>query len=185
MGTDTKQNIIDAAIFIFNEDFSAPLEKVAIHAGVTRRTLHRYFRDRNELLHACMNEMQLRCKQGMEEAENSSDEPVVQLEHMLYAAVSCGEKYAFLYKLHNHHDHKHSSNNEECRQYDSTFSRIMRVIQKLKDANKLSEHLTQDWIIILFNGIVNSSVNSLHIKNMEYQSVKKQAWYSLKKAILE
>ncbi|MBL3656348.1 TetR/AcrR family transcriptional regulator [Fulvivirga sediminis] len=185
MGTDTKQNIIDAAIFIFNEDFSAPLEKVATHAGVTRRTLHRYFRDREELLHACMNEMQLRCRQGMEEAERSSDEPLVKLENMLYAAVSCGEKYAFLYKLHNQHDHQHSSNDEECRQYDSTFSRIMRVIQKLKEEDRLSENLTLDWVSVLFNGIVNTAVNSLKIKNMEYYSVKKQAWHSLRRAILK
>ncbi|MEJ7658919.1 MAG: helix-turn-helix domain-containing protein [Hymenobacter sp.] len=47
---DTQQHIVEAAIRVFNEDYSAPLEKVAERAGVTRRTLHRHFAGRDELL---------------------------------------------------------------------------------------------------------------------------------------
>lgn len=31
---DTQQNIVEAAIFVFNEDYSAPLERVAERAAV-------------------------------------------------------------------------------------------------------------------------------------------------------
>ena len=54
---DTEQSIIEAAILIFNEDLSAPLEKVADQAQVTRRTLHRYFKDRKELMDKCHKEI--------------------------------------------------------------------------------------------------------------------------------
>jgi len=54
----TKERIIDAAIEVFNEDLSAPLQKVADVAGVTRRTLHRYFKGREELVSVCENKME-------------------------------------------------------------------------------------------------------------------------------
>lgn len=68
----TQQRIIDAAIIVFNEDFSAPLEKVAEQADVTRRTLHRYFKHRTQLLKSCEADMQQRCTQAMQNALASS-----------------------------------------------------------------------------------------------------------------
>ena len=50
MTRSTEQIIVEAAILVLNEDYSAPLEKVAERAGITRRTLHRYFTGREELL---------------------------------------------------------------------------------------------------------------------------------------
>jgi AcrR family transcriptional regulator len=55
----TRQDIIDRAIVLFNKDMSLSLEKVAKKAGVTRRTLHRYFRDREELIKSSSDEMVL------------------------------------------------------------------------------------------------------------------------------
>ncbi len=43
MLSETKNRIIQSAIEVFNKDFSAPLQKVADNANITRRTLHRYF----------------------------------------------------------------------------------------------------------------------------------------------
>src|SRR5688572_26757209 len=95
----TRQKIVDAAIYIFNEDHSASLETVAEKAGVTRRTLHRYFKDRPHLLESCTADMVASCKAAMAAAYASSPDPVKQLEQMLYAGIACGSKYAFLHKL--------------------------------------------------------------------------------------
>ena len=50
---DTKAKIITAAVTCFlNNEFDT-LEKVAEEAGVSRRTLHRYFENRQDLLESC------------------------------------------------------------------------------------------------------------------------------------
>ncbi|RZK60069.1 MAG: TetR/AcrR family transcriptional regulator, partial [Hymenobacter sp.] len=90
----TQQTILDAAILVFNEDYSAPLEKVAERAAVTRRTLHRYFAGRDELLASCEQELRRSCNRAMKEALDSSDNPLTQLENVLYGCVDCGVKYA-------------------------------------------------------------------------------------------
>ncbi|PIH03146.1 hypothetical protein CS542_02775 [Pedobacter sp. IW39] len=56
--------------------------KVAERA-VTRRTLHRYFTDRNDLLKACHLEMQHKCKVNITNAINSSEDPLIQLERFI------------------------------------------------------------------------------------------------------
>lgn len=118
---DTEQSIIEAAILIFNEDLSAPLEKVADQAQVTRRTLHRYFKDRKELMDKCQKEIRKACAIAMSNAYYASENPQERLETMFYAGLDCGSKNTFLHKLHTLHDHKHQTANEECSEYDHTF----------------------------------------------------------------
>ncbi|MEM1121294.1 MAG: helix-turn-helix domain-containing protein, partial [Bacteroidota bacterium] len=114
----TKSKIIDAAIAVFNEDLSAPLQKIADRADVTRRTLHRYFSDRDELVAVCEREVETSCKKAMISAIKSSDNALTQLENMLYAGINCGAKYSFFNKLHKHDGHVHDQSNQNCTDYD-------------------------------------------------------------------
>jgi AcrR family transcriptional regulator len=183
MVEDTKQAIIDAAIIIFNEDLSAPLEKVADEAKVTRRTLHRYFKDRQDLLVSCNQEMQKGCSKAITVALQSSDKPTVQLENMLYAAIDCGVKYAFLHKLHTMHGHQHLSGDKECARYDQTVNKLRGVVISLKENNTLSQYITVDWVIVLFPGIVTATINSLNTSLIDNQKLKELAWFSFSKGI--
>ena len=45
----TKQNIIEAAIQLIGEDKNCSLEQIALKANVSRRTLHRYFKGKDDL----------------------------------------------------------------------------------------------------------------------------------------
>lgn len=183
MVQDTRQNIVDAAIFIFNEDMSAALEKVADHATVTRRTLHRYFKDREELLTACHDEMQRCCGRAMAAALQNSDDPLEQLELLLHAAIDCGVKYAFLHKLHTQHGHQHIHKNKECARYDETFGRIRALVEKLQRKNIVSKRLTAEWIAAFFPGVVAATINSHTAGMANTADLKQFAWYSFSKGI--
>jgi AcrR family transcriptional regulator len=183
MAEDTKQNIINAAIIIFNEDLSAPLEKVADQANVTRRTLNRYFHSREELFVSCNQEMQKSCSKAMKLAEESSDDPLVQLEQWLYAAIDCGVKYAFLYKLHHMHGHEHVRKDKDCAKYDRTFDKILAILEKLQAKGPINKLLTIEWIEVFLSGIVTATINSHASGNVDKASLKKFAWYSFSKGI--
>ncbi|WP_161554520.1 TetR/AcrR family transcriptional regulator [Sinomicrobium soli] len=183
MKADTRQGIIEAAISVFNGDLSAPLERVAQEAGITRRTLHRYFRDRDELLAACNRYMVLACREAMEEASRKASGPLQLLEYQLYAAIDCGVKYAFLRQIHRARDHHHTHSDKNCEDYDRTFRSFNRVIEELRDKGEISNHLPSSWIAVLFPGIVSAAISSLKDEGMREKEVKKFAWISMKKAI--
>lgn len=181
--TDTKKRIIASAIEIFNEDLSAPLQKVADNAAITRRTLHRYFADRNELVAQCRQEIESSCKKAMLTAIESSNDPLIQLESMLYAAIHCGSKYALFKRLHQVEDHHHSPENKNCADYDAIFKAFHQIIIELQKQGKINPLMSSQWIQVLHMGIVESAVNAkVHTANSE-EEIKKLAWTSYIKAI--
>ncbi|WP_350285816.1 helix-turn-helix domain-containing protein [uncultured Croceitalea sp.] len=174
----TKDRIIEAAIEVFNQDFSAPLQKVADNAKVTRRTLHRYFKDRDELVGTCEREMERSCKKAMIAAIKSSDDSLVQLESMLNAGIDCGAKYSFFYKLHQREGHKHSSNNKDCADYDYIYGSFKKIIRDLQNKGVVDAKMTVEWIQNLHAGIINSTVNANEINKSNARDIRKFAWKS-------
>ncbi len=181
--TDTKKRIIESAIRIFNEDLSAPLQKVADNAAVTRRTLHRYFKDRNELVTVCKQAIESSCKKAMIAAIQSSDTAIIQLERMLYAGIDCGAKYSVFYKLHQSKDHKHTPQNKNCADYDYIYSQFQRIIVELQKEGKVNPAMSPEWIQVLHSGIIESTVNARETTTKSFEEVKNLAWTSYIKAI--
>jgi len=180
---NTKQKIIDTAIDIFNDDYSSSLEKVAEQSEVTRRTLHRYFTDRNDLLRACQLEMQENCKTNINLAINSSEDPLIQLEHILYASIDCGSKYSFLHKLHQQQDHQHQKDNKDCAAYDDTFSKTTSIILELQKQEIINSDLTLAWITLFLSGIITTTILSSTTGAVARNDIKNFAWFSFSKGI--
>lgn len=183
MMENTQKKIIDAAIQVFNEDFSAPLEKVSDKAEVTRRTLHRYFKDRSELLVQCEKVMQQNCTRAMIAALEASDDPLIQLENMLYAGIGCGAKYSFLHKLHMREGHIHTHQSQDCVEYDDLFKRYSKVITTLHQKGIISTHLTVEWVNMLFMSVIAATVNGVEYGTVAKKSLKEFAWFSFSKGI--
>jgi AcrR family transcriptional regulator len=183
MIAQTQQRIIDAAIIVFNEDFSAPLEKVAERADVTRRTLHRYFKDRTQLLESCETDMQLRCTQAMQIAIASSKDRRVQLQNMLFAGINCGAKYSFFHKQHMREGHQHKSNDEDCAAFDSIEHQFTDLISSLKIEGEISDNVTIDWVKMLFASIVAATVNAKQSKETQPNNINEYAWFSFSNGI--
>ncbi|MBP2833453.1 TetR/AcrR family transcriptional regulator [Aquimarina sp. U1-2] len=175
---ETRYRIINAAIETFNTDFSAPLQKVADKANVTRRTLHRYFKDRDELVMVCEQEMETSCKKAMILAIKSSNDSLVQLENMLYAGVDCGAKYSFFYKLHQKEGHNHNKKNKNCADYDYIYKRFNEIITDLQNKGIIRMDMPISWIQNLHAGIISSTVNANDDSNLGIEKIKEFAWES-------
>ena len=178
----THQAIIDAAINVFNEDYSAPLEQVAAQAGVTRRTLHRYFKGREELLACCELDMQRTCRLALTQALDSSTEPLKQLEQMLYAVVDCGAKYSFFHKLHTQPQHRGVPHAGEA-DYDVLHGRYRRIVEQLQAQGTISPHITAEWVKMLMSGIVSATIHADSFGAVDAAHVKQFAWFSFSKGI--
>ena len=56
---------------------------IATNCGLNRRTLHRYFKSRQELLEACYSTMVAECKDAAKQAFEEAETPLLQLEQLL------------------------------------------------------------------------------------------------------
>lgn len=179
----TQQKIIDAAIQVFNEDFSAPLEKIAEKAEVTRRTLHRYYKTRQDLVESCEKDMQLRCKQAMLAALQSADDPLLQLENMLYAGIDCGAKYSFLHKLHMREGQHNSHGNDDNAEFNIISLQFTTIINTLRERGIINGNLTVEWVHMLFSSVIAATVNGAEYGTVAKKSLKQFAWFSFSKGI--
>ena len=180
---DTRQLIIDAAITIFNNDYSAALDVIAEKAGVHRRTLHLYFKSRQELIDSCKSNMLATCKQAMTEAYNASSDPVKQLELMLYAGIDCGVKYSFLNKLYGNSNYAEVPEAEKNGTFDTIKHRWFKIIEHLQNQQIISNQLPVAWIFTLFSGMITNAIDAGRSGDIAPNSIKNFAWYSFSKGI--
>jgi len=178
----TKQRLLDVATQVFNEDFSAPLERIAERAGVTRRTLHRYFASREELLSSCLQEASRVCSQAMAEAMDSTDEPRAQLECMLNAGISCGTKYALFTKLEGQ-PASQVAPQPDCPSYPIVYARFRALILHLQAQGVISLHVTPEWVMLFFNSIMVTTINAEATGSVARASIRQFAWFSFSRGI--
>ncbi len=177
-----KQKIIDAAIAVLNEDFSAPLDKIAAQAALSRRTLHRYFSDRTALLEACRADMMQTWQTAMMAACSQTKDPVLQLEQMLYAGIDCGVKYAFLDKLEEQLPAVAVAT-PQGKQYEAARDTWFRQVPGLQRKGLISKQLNASWIRILFTQMIRSTIQALQAGSIAPNDIKKLAWYSFRRSI--
>lgn len=173
---DTRQLIIETAISLLNENFSATFENIALNCGLNRRTVHRYFKSRNELLEACYKHMIEAWEEVAISVFHRYPDVLMRLEYLLYAAVESGIKYTFLMKMNESAEHSfkigHSADYLMMR--EELFNAILELQNK-----KLIEKQPLSWITILFTNMVTASVTAYKTGEIAPNEVKKLGWYSL------
>ncbi|MDO1450241.1 TetR/AcrR family transcriptional regulator [Rhodocytophaga aerolata] len=180
--TDTKIEIIAAAVKCFRLNESATLEKIAQEAGVSRRTLHRYFKDRQELLDSCKNEMLDRCNKAMTEAYERDNDPIKKVRNMLFAAIEQGANYSFVKRIYERSSFAEVDRNKEF-ESDNVKSKWLTIIKNLQQEGRINAELTLPWIFNLFGSIIETSIYAFESGDIARNDSKKFAWTSFKGAI--
>ncbi|WP_164849973.1 TetR/AcrR family transcriptional regulator [Mucilaginibacter limnophilus] len=177
----TEQNIVDTAIYVLNENPSATLEMVADKAGISSRTLYRYFNHRNKLLASCKETLTVTCRAAMNAAFDASENPIKQLELTLYAAIDCGSKFAFFDKL------NQIMPKQETPETDGNAGqiqgRLFNLIVTLQKQGLITDVLTSAWIYKLFSGMVNTTISAITSGDIAVNDIKRFAWISFSQSI--
>ncbi|TWV89105.1 TetR/AcrR family transcriptional regulator [Chitinophaga pinensis] len=180
---DTRQKIIDAAIIVLNEDFSSPLDKIAERTDLSRRTLHRYFTDRAELIEACREDMLRTWQAAMLQACGSTEDPLLQLEQMLYAGIDCGVRYIFLHKLLSQPEANKATGIPQNTTYETTRDNWFQLIPALQRRQLISEQVNAAWIRLLFIQMISVTVQAYQSGDIAQNDIKQLAWYSFRRSI--
>lgn len=178
-----KIKLINSAAKVLNDDFYAPLEKVAEVAQISKRTLYRYFKDRDALITACYADMLETWYQAMITAFNSDKDPIKQLEAMLYAAIDCGVKYIFLHTLEEKHIDIGTIDKDIVRAYQQTKEKWFAIVPELQEKRIIDNRLSALWIRHLFESMAGTSVKALNAGDVAPNDLKKFAWLSFSRSI--
>jgi AcrR family transcriptional regulator len=177
------QAILQAAIAILSDDFSAPLDLIADKAGVNRRTLYRRYQDREQLISACRKETMLICKAAMNFAYNSDLRPLKQLERMLYAGIDCNYKYAFLNKLQQREQPKLINDHDKNDLNDNVKIKWRELIITLQKEGIINSDITVHWVFFLFDGMISTTITAMESGDVAINDIKYYAWKSFAQSI--
>ncbi|WP_161492798.1 TetR/AcrR family transcriptional regulator [Spirosoma sp. 209] len=178
----TRDKLIEAAVVALNQDESATIEQIATMAGVTRRTVHRYFNDRNTLVQECKQTMLQVCNLKMTQAYQSSQQPAIQLENMFYAALEVGIQYSFVKKLFKRNQYTNLVNNQE-RAYDDVKANWFKLVEILQQQGAIDKKLSIPWIYNLFGGMVDIAIEAQQAGDVARNDIKSFSWTSFKGSI--
>lgn len=178
----TKTKIIAAAVRCLMNNQSESLEKVAEAAGVSRRTLHRYFENRDDLIESCKNEMLVSCNKAMMIAYESDQDSIKKIRNMLFAAIEQGANYAFIKKIYERSNFSDLDRKKEF-ESDDVKSKWSQIIKELQKAERINVKLTIPWIFNLFGSIIETAIYAVESGDITKNDSMHFAWISFKGAI--
>jgi AcrR family transcriptional regulator len=178
-----REHILNSAIKILNGDISAPLDRIADDARISKRTLYRYFEDRETLINACYSHMLEAWHSAMLEAIGKDNDPIKQLEEMLYAAIDCGTKYVFLTALEIRPIDVDELGREKYEAYEQARNKWFDLVPELQGKNIIDAQLSASWIRHLFINTVRTSIEALNSGDVAPNQLKSLAWLSFSRSL--
>jgi len=178
----TRDKIIDAAVFCLNRNEKASIDEIANHLDLNRRTIHRYFKDRNTLVKCCQDKMMTTCNQAMNEAYESSTNALKQVENMFYAALTIGTEYSFVKKLSDRSGYSDVVN-REMEAYDNVKDKWFKLIAKLQQTGVIRTSVPLPWIYNLFGGMIDIAISAQASGDIAVNDIKKLSWAAFKGSI--
>jgi AcrR family transcriptional regulator len=178
----TRDKIIDAAVFCLNKNEKASIDEIANHLDLNRRTVHRYFQDRNTLIECCLQKMMVTCNQAMNNAYESSNDAMIQIENMFYAALTIGTEYSFIKKLFERSGYSDVVN-REMEAYDNVKDKWFKLIVTLQETGTIKSIIPLPWIYNLFGGMIDIAISAQASGDIAINDIKKLSWASFKGSI--
>ncbi|MCG8326154.1 MAG: TetR/AcrR family transcriptional regulator [Chitinophagales bacterium] len=173
--SETKRRILESAIKLWGKDFSTSLDEIATDAGTSRRSLHRHYDGRSDLLESVFKFIIGAYLKQIKEIINSPIDSISKLKAFLHYDISNGSDYMVFCQL-------RKSEFEEMLNEDPDLSELYTIIlelfETLKAESLIAEQLSTQWLELFYSSIVESSFKS--IKNgVNQEECFQMAWHSL------
>ncbi|WP_433005759.1 TetR/AcrR family transcriptional regulator [Kribbella sp. CA-294648] len=147
----TRRAILDAAVVVFSQRRTASLGDVAAEASVARSTLHRYFADRAELVHAIAQDVLVAVEKVITEAALDQGTPREALHRLAAGYFELGPRIFFLF---NEPTFNAPDTDERVKQFFERLDEIGKPIEELilrgQRDGVFAASLSVDWIIRMF-----------------------------------
>ena len=169
----TQRKILNAAFEVLAQDFSAPLEKVAESAGITRATLHRYYSNREALMEATGLELFRLTQEIIEDALANHDEPLEQLKAVVMKSAENGDRFHFLMHAMEHDDHE-----QHYPKFQESEQSMINLIEAVRQDGLIRSDMPTAWVIHVYYGIMSASWGALNKGSVAPNRIPELVWQS-------
>ncbi|WP_026932617.1 TetR/AcrR family transcriptional regulator [Christiangramia echinicola] len=177
---NTKTKIISAAIEVFSINPTASMEAIAESINLSRRTLHRYFSGKSELIEEIITYASSHCLKKTKDSIQSSSDPIYQLKSMFLSDIESGYQFRFLYSYRN----GYQGMEEESVDFREMMQIFRDLLKKHQTYNLLNPLLTLDWIERFYLSIIDAAINLILEDETKEKEIIEMAWVSYLNAIL-
>lgn len=150
----SRDAIVNAAIRLWSRNPGATFSEVALHAGVGRATLHRHFRNREELLTVlagiCLEETNDAVAATLDRGASASR----QLRSMFEAVIPLGDRYSFLYRAEIGDEHTTA-------EYRRQLDRVADLVQRLKAEGAVAPEVPTAWVVAQIDQLIWTAWNEV------------------------
>ena len=150
----TRDAIIDAAIRLWSRNPGATFSEVALHAGVGRATLHRHFRNRDELLTVLAEICIAETNEAVAATIVQGASARRQLQGMFEAVIPLGDRYSFLYRT-------GISDEHTTAEYRRQLDRVAALVGRLKSEGAVAADVPTAWVVAQIDQLIWSAWNEV------------------------
>lgn len=175
----TKNNLIDSAIKMLNEDPSCNMDVIANKAGVSRRTLHRYFSSREDMIKACAETIMSKILTDVMVALKTENLPINQLRKMFEDDIKKGQHFEFCQKF---ADHFKEENIQSA--FKEMGDLFYGLLDQLKASGLIDVGLSNEWLSYVWMGMVRSANQALRDGAIAPIKVNELAWSAFSSGII-
>ncbi len=176
---ETKGKILQSAITVWGHNLNASLDDIASHIDISRRTLHRHYSGRDDLMNSVFNyiiELHLTQAKVIKQAPSSLKN---KLKSLLYYDIESGSKYLIFCQLRKTNFEEMKSENIVLQELYAIY---MDLFQQLKDEKKIREELSLQWLEIFYSTVIESVLKSID-SNGNKEECLNMGWSSYWNAI--
>ncbi|KXX68377.1 TetR/AcrR family transcriptional regulator [Flammeovirga sp. SJP92] len=149
----TKKIIIDSAIKALSENSNATLDEIAQKAEVNKRTLHRYFDGKKDLVVQVFEELGNTYFEDIIEILSKEQSTIVTFKELFRYDVEVFQNYKTIHNLYEKHRSDFLFETNIMKKINGEFA---LVYQSLKDEGFLNAEFSIEWIQVYHFGLLES-----------------------------
>lgn len=175
----TQTTIVNVAIDVLSKDEGASMETIAEQAGVSRMTIHRYFKNRERLFASIHEVLIERTLAIFNESMETIEDPLEQMESII--KTNAGQNgFHLLFREHGHHE-EHDP--ETCK-FSKVNKELYALIGRLRDAGHIDASMPDAWVFHMYDGVLLTAWESMHNGTVAPKEIPALAWRTFEKGVL-
>lgn len=155
----TKEKILQSAIMLWAHDIEATLDDIATLADISRRTIHRHYQGREDLVASVMQYLLENYSQSIAGLlDNAGDQPMNQLKGLFYNDVKQAENYQLFTQLRKI-DLPDTSYDKEA--VNAIIARYQQIFEQLITEKHVNDLMSVPWLEAFYSAVADAAMKRI------------------------
>lgn len=155
---NTKEKIINSAIYLLGQNINSSLEEISDGAGINRRTLHRYFTKREDLIIEVFETLGNEYIEGFLTVLWAEKDTLPTLEALFKYDLEMSSKYDTLCKLYEGYNNKYKFEDELMSKIHQEYTSLFC---KLKEEGFVHKSITTEWLEVYYVTMIELGIKQI------------------------